>query len=70
LVLAAVLLAGGFTTGAFASRAAPAAGEASPLLTASRPPAPDFSVATTDGSQFRLADQKGKVLVVLFTAPG
>lgn len=35
-----------------------------------RPSAPDFTVATTDGSNFRLSDHNGKALVVLFTAPG
>lgn len=32
--------------------------------------APDFSVTTVEGSNFRLSDQKGKVVVVMFTAPG
>lgn len=32
--------------------------------------APEFSVTTTEGSNFRLSDQKGKVVVVMFTAPG
>jgi len=45
-------------------------GEPSAFLTASRTPAPDFTGDTTAGSQFRLADEKGKVVVVLFTAPG
>ncbi len=74
LLLLAVVLAVNFLGGASAPKAggvAPApVGGPSPFLTASRAPAPDFSVATTSGSQFRLADQKGEVVVVLFTAPG
>lgn len=35
-----------------------------------RPPAPDFSVTTTAGIPFRLADYRGKVVVLFFTGPG
>lgn len=39
-------------------------------LVADRPRAPDFSIATTDGTLFRLADYRDQVVVLLFTGPG
>ncbi len=33
-------------------------------------PAPDFTVQTIDGATFRLADHQGRVVVLMFTAPG
>ena len=39
-------------------------------LLSSRPPAPDFSVVTTEGSSYRLSEQRGQVQVLFFTAPG
>ena len=37
---------------------------------ANRKSAPTFTVATTDGGTFRLGEQRGKVVVLFFTAPG
>lgn len=39
-------------------------------LVADHPRAPDFSIATTDGTLFRLADYRGQVVVLFFTGPG
>lgn len=42
----------------------------SPYVSLSRTSAPDFEVTTTSGARYRLADEKGKVVVLFFTSPG
>jgi cytochrome oxidase Cu insertion factor (SCO1/SenC/PrrC family) len=60
VALATYLGAGALRTGpAPASEPAPDAGRA-----------PDFAVATTSGSTFRLSDQQGKAVLLFFTGPG
>lgn len=39
-------------------------------LVADHPRAPDFSIATTEGTLFRLADYRGQVVVLFFTGTG
>ncbi len=46
---------------------APESAAASPIV---GQPAPDFSVTTVDGSSFSLAERQGRVIVLMFTAPG
>ena len=41
-----------------------------PAAKSSGPPAPDFAVRTLDGKTFSLAEQRGKTVVLLFTASG
>jgi hypothetical protein len=41
-----------------------------PVTTSNRPPAPDFTANTTTGNRFALSEQRGKAVVLFFTAPG
>lgn len=56
--------------GAALWRFSPLGTSSSAVILASRSPAPDFNVTTTTNTEFRLSDQRGKVVVLFFTAPG
>lgn len=44
--------------------------DSSLVLNTNRPSAPDFVVITTEGSPFRLSEQRGNVRILFFTGPG